>query len=65
MIQHSRLAVLALVALLLVAFPFSKLLHGAALFFNPTRNQPDDLRETRYAPRITPSGVGAARSDTA
>ena len=38
---------LSLVALLLAVFPFSKLLHGVALFFNPTRNQPDDLRETR------------------
>jgi nitrate reductase gamma subunit len=56
---------LSLVAVLLVVFPFSKLLHGAALFFNPTRNQPDDLRESRYAPRITRNGVPAARSDTA
>ena len=56
---------LSLVGILLIVLPFSKLLHGAVLFFNPTRNQPDDLREARYAPRITPGGVGAARSDTA
>jgi nitrate reductase gamma subunit len=56
---------LSLVGLLLAVFPFSKLLHGAALFFNPTRNQPDDLRESRYAPRLTLRDAGAARSDTA
>jgi nitrate reductase gamma subunit len=56
---------LSLVALLLIVFPFSKLLHGAALFFNPTRNQPDDLRESRYAPRITRRGASTAGSKTA
>jgi nitrate reductase gamma subunit len=56
---------LSLVAVLLIVFPFSKLLHGAALFFNPTRNQPDDARETRYVPRVVPSGAGAAGSNTA
>jgi nitrate reductase gamma subunit len=48
---------LSLVVILLIVFPFSKLLHGAAMFFNPTRNQPDDLRETRYAPRAVPTGT--------
>lgn len=56
---------LSLVAILLIVFPFSKLLHGAALFFNPTRNQPDDSRETRYAPRAAMTGAGAAGSGTA
>ncbi|MDH3317584.1 MAG: respiratory nitrate reductase subunit gamma [Gammaproteobacteria bacterium] len=36
---------LALVALLLMIFPFSKLLHGPALYFSPTRYQVDDARE--------------------
>ena len=36
---------LALVALLLIVFPFSKLLHGPALYFTPTRYQIDDVRE--------------------
>ncbi len=36
---------LTLVALLLLIFPFSKLLHGPALYFSPTRYQVDDARE--------------------
>jgi [DsrC]-trisulfide reductase subunit M len=47
---------LVLVSVLLIVLPFSKLLHGAALFFNPTRNQPDDARETRYVPRTAGPG---------
>ncbi len=39
---------LALVALLLVVFPISKLLHAPGLFFSPTRNQNDDAREQRH-----------------
>lgn len=39
---------LVLVALLLFIFPFSKLLHGPALYFSPTRYQVDDARE-RYS----------------
>jgi nitrate reductase gamma subunit len=39
---------LALVALLLLIFPFSKLLHAPGLFFSPTRNQADDPREHRH-----------------
>lgn len=35
---------LALVALLMVIFPFSKLLHAPGLFFCPTRNQVDNPR---------------------
>jgi nitrate reductase gamma subunit len=39
---------LALVALLMLIFPFSKLLHAPGVFFSPTRNQVDDPREHRH-----------------
>lgn len=39
---------LALVAALMLVFPFSKLLHAPGLFFSPSRNQPDDSRERRH-----------------
>jgi nitrate reductase gamma subunit len=39
---------LALVAALMIIFPFSKLLHAPGLFFSPTRNQADDPRERRH-----------------
>ncbi len=39
---------LALVAALMIVFPFSKLLHAPGLFFSPTRNQVDDPREKRH-----------------
>ncbi|WP_238376456.1 respiratory nitrate reductase subunit gamma [Thiobacillus denitrificans] len=39
---------LALVALLMVIFPISKLLHAPGLFFSPTRNQADNPRERRH-----------------
>ena len=39
---------LALVALLMIVFPISKLLHAPGLFFSPTRNQADTSRETRH-----------------
>lgn len=39
---------LALVALLMLIFPISKLLHAPGLFFSPTRNQADDAREVRH-----------------
>ncbi len=39
---------LSLVALLMMAFPFSKLLHAPGIFFSPTRNQADDARERRH-----------------
>ncbi len=38
---------LLLVALLMILFPFSKLLHAPGIFFSPTRNQVDNPRETR------------------
>ena len=39
---------LALVALLMLIFPISKLMHAPGLFFSPTRNQADNPRETRH-----------------
>ena len=39
---------LALVALLMVIFPISKLLHAPGVFFSPTRNQADNPRERRH-----------------
>jgi len=39
---------LGLVALLMVVFPFSKLLHAPGVFFSPTRNQVDNPRERRH-----------------
>ncbi len=39
---------LSLVALLMLVFPFSKLLHAPGIFFSPTRNQVDDPREHRH-----------------
>ena len=39
---------LALVALLMMVFPISKLLHAPGLFFSPTRNQIDNPRERRH-----------------
>lgn len=39
---------LALVALLMLIFPISKLLHAPGVFFSPTRNQIDNPREKRH-----------------
>lgn len=39
---------LGLVALLMIIFPISKLLHAPGIFFSPTRNQKDNPRETRH-----------------
>lgn len=39
---------LALVALLMMLFPISKLLHAPGLFFSPTRYQVDNPREARH-----------------
>ena len=47
---------LGLAALLMLVFPFSKLLHAPGLFFSPTRNQADDPRERRH---VTPWAVRA------
>jgi len=37
-----------LVALLMIIFPISKLLHAPGVFFSPTRNQVDNPREKRH-----------------
>jgi len=39
---------LTLVAVLMVIFPASKLLHAPGVFFSPTRNQVDNPREQRH-----------------
>ena len=39
---------LAFVAVLMLIFPISKLLHAPGLFFSPTRNQADNAREVRH-----------------
>jgi nitrate reductase gamma subunit len=39
---------LLLVALLMLVFPFSKLLHAPGIFFSPSRNQVDNPREKRH-----------------
>ncbi len=39
---------LFLVAVLMIIFPYSKLLHAPGVFFSPTRNQVDNPREERH-----------------
>lgn len=39
---------LGLVALLLIVFPLSKLVHAPGIFFSPSRNQVDNPRERRH-----------------
>lgn len=39
---------LLFVAVLMIVFPFSKLLHVPGVFFSPSRNQVDDPRERRH-----------------
>ena len=39
---------LGLVALLMILFPFSKLLHAPGIFFSPTRNMADNPRDRRH-----------------
>ncbi len=47
--SHPALLIhLGLVAILMIIFPISKLLHGPGIFFSPTRNQVDDSREKRH-----------------
>jgi nitrate reductase gamma subunit len=38
----------ALVIILMIIFPISKLLHAPGIFFSPTRNQADNSREKRH-----------------
>jgi len=51
---------LLLVALLMIIFPFSKLLHAPGVFFSPTRNQVDNPREKRHLPTREPAAVKQA-----
>ena len=44
------LAHLGLVAILMIIFPISKLLHAPGLFFSPSRVQVDNAREKRHMP---------------
>ena len=39
---------LGLVLVLMIIFPFSKLLHAPGVFFSPGRNQVDNAREKRH-----------------
>jgi nitrate reductase gamma subunit len=39
---------LFLVAMLMIIFPYSKLLHAPGIFFSPSRNQVDNPREKRH-----------------
>jgi len=55
---------LLLVAILLIIFPFSKLLHAPGLFFSPSRNQVDNPRERRHIGRanaVAPESGESAR----
>jgi nitrate reductase gamma subunit len=54
---------LAMVALLMLIFPFSKLLHAPGVFFSPTRNQVDNPREKRHlAPWAAAAEAGSTQS---
>ena len=48
---------LALVAALMIVFPFSKLLHAPGVSSAPSRNQADNARDKRHAPppRLEPA----------
>jgi len=56
---------LALVAVLMIIFPVSKLLHAPGVFFSPSLNQVDDAREHRHAAgwsaRLVPPGAAEGR----
>jgi nitrate reductase gamma subunit len=52
---------LALVAILMIIFPVSKLLHAPGLFFSPSRNQVDDARERRHVAPPLRAASGARR----
>jgi [DsrC]-trisulfide reductase subunit M len=56
---------LALVAVLLMIFPVSKLLHAPGLFFSPSRNQADNPRDKRHisswAKLLESNDTGAAK----
>ncbi len=47
-IDRTLLVHLTAVNLLMMIFPFSKLIHAIGIFFSPTRNQVDNSREKRH-----------------
>lgn len=49
---------LVLVVMLMIIFPFSKLLHAPGLFFSPTRNQIDNPREKRHIGNTSATPLG-------
>lgn len=51
---------LGLVAVLMIIFPVSKLLHAPGLFFSPSRNQADNARERRH---VVPSWEQGLRTN--
>ncbi len=53
---------LALVIMLMLVFPFSKLLHAPGVFFSPTRNQVDNPREKRHLANWA-AGLESGRED--
>lgn len=53
---------LALVATLMIVFPFSKLLHAPGVFFSPTFNQVDNPREHRHLANWV-SAIGGVKKD--
>lgn len=53
---------LALVASLMIVFPFSKLLHAPGIFFSPTFNQVDNPREHRHLANWV-AAIGGVRKD--
>ncbi|MFV2037389.1 MAG: respiratory nitrate reductase subunit gamma [Hyphomicrobiales bacterium] len=48
---------LGLVAILMIIFPISKLMHGPGVFFSPARNQADDSREKRHVGVVRRGGA--------
>ena len=52
---------LSLVALLMIVFPISKLLHAPGLFFSPTRYQVDNPREARHVAACAPCRCAGPR----
>jgi nitrate reductase gamma subunit len=56
---------LSLVAVLLMIFPISKLLHAPGLFFSPSRNQADNPRDKRHisswAKLLEPNDMGSTK----
>ena len=60
--DHALVIHLTLVAALMFIFPFSKLLHAPGVFFSPSRNQADNTRERRYAPRLETKADATAKA---